>query len=85
MSLRRAPTNDGKFEAVRVAHSERCGKKVYAKRKLAATVAAKSRRDTGEMIYAYHCEKGCGGWHIGHPPYSVYKKIVGMDAHQPPA
>jgi hypothetical protein len=30
---------------------------------------------TGQWFAAYHC-KFCGGWHIGHPPYSVRQSII---------
>lgn len=43
-----------------------CDKVGYTNRKLAATVAAKQRKETGEPIYAYHCDRGCSVYHIGH-------------------
>ena len=56
---------EGKMVKSVVAQSY-CGKLSYVTRKLAATVAAVQRKETGEEIYAYKCDRGCHAWHIGH-------------------
>ena len=51
-----------------------CGKNGYTSRKLAASVAKRSSKETGDHIEAYRCKNGCHCWHIGHPPgYSLQR------------
>lgn len=64
----RAPTKvdvDGKIVR-RYSSPSACGKLAYAGRKTAAMQAAIARRDTGENIRHYKCQR-CHAWHIGHP------------------
>lgn len=60
--------DDGRVTRAKVARTSRCGKHAYSSRKLALQAAAEARRDTGELIQAYHCPGRCHAWHIGHPP-----------------
>jgi hypothetical protein len=49
-----------------------CGKNGYTTRKIAAAVAKRASKETGDTIEAYRCKRGCHCWHIGHPPgYSL--------------
>lgn len=45
-----------------------CGKRGYTSRKIAAAMAARVRRETGEPMQVYHCTDVCHAFHIGHPP-----------------
>lgn len=51
-----------------VTWSERCKKMSYSKHKIAKHQASIQRRNSGEEIEAYRCQRGCCAWHIGHPP-----------------
>lgn len=42
-----------------------CGKRTYSRRKEAAEVAARMRREEGENVEHYH-HAPCHGWHVGH-------------------
>jgi len=44
-------------------------KRRYPSRKVALSARDRVRR-RGERVDAYHCvgERGCHGWHLGHPP-----------------
>lgn len=44
-----------------------CGKVAFTKRKIAAEVAAKHRREAGENVHVYHCKR-CHCYHLGHVP-----------------
>lgn len=68
----------GQVSRTKILERTPCGKQGYTSRKLAATKAKRSSKETGERIEAYRCER-CHVWHIGHPPgYSVerYRRQV---------
>ncbi len=50
-----------------------CGKAGYTSRKIAASAAARVRRETGEPVEHYHCG-ACHLAHVGHPPGWVYEQ-----------
>ena len=71
MKARKRPGSEAsKLERTHAVPSERCGKLAYSSRKVAKMYARFQSRETGEMIEAYRCVRGCHCWHIGHPPGS---------------
>lgn len=42
------------------------GKQAHQGRKAAAAEAARLRKAGRGEVRAYHCVRGCGGWHVGH-------------------
>lgn len=67
MKARKVRLEDGTLVRVQSVRAPRCGKLAYPSKKVAKAKAAEQRRNTGEMIRAYHCEDGCHAWHMGHP------------------
>jgi hypothetical protein len=68
---RRIDVDSGASYRVKVQREgRRCPKMAYSSRKIAAEVAHRATRATGEQIEAYHCVVGCHCWHVGHPPGS---------------
>lgn len=61
-------TNTGRVRRTPVVRDTPCGKNGYTSRKLAAAVAKRASKQTGETIEAYRCPHGCHVWHVGHPP-----------------
>lgn len=66
MKARKVRLDDGTLMRVQSVPSKVCGKASYPSKKVALHRAAEQRRQTGEMIRAYHCER-CHCWHMGHP------------------
>jgi len=60
--------DDGSVTHADVRRDSPCGKAAYRKRKVALAVAKRVTLETGELIQAYRCVRGCHAWHLGHPP-----------------
>lgn len=58
-----------------------CGKVAYRSRKAARHGSRYRPASDGVRMRAYHCEDGCGLWHLGHNPGPVRRGEVSTDEY----
>lgn len=66
MRSRKHPDEEGRISRSKTVANTGCGKRGYTSRKVAAQVAARQRKQSGELIEYYRCKR-CHVFHIGHP------------------